>query len=497
LAALFRREETVLTSSRRSFVKGVVAGTSALVLGFDPVRRSWVTSALADTPTIAIPNLDGVLLSDPASLAAFGDDFGHVIHHIPVAVLQPGSVDDVVRAVRFCRQHGIQVAARGQGHSTAGQSQVQGGLVIDSSTLNAIEHIGPDHIRVQAGLRWIDLIAKTIPLGLTPPLLTGFTGLSVGGTLSMGGIGATSFRYGAQVDNVLELEVVTGEGELLRCSPDERRPLFNAVLGGVGQYAIIVRAKLPLVSVGAMARSYVINYTDTPTFFGDMRAMTRDGKVDGVYTLIVPNPSGGWVYQVNAVKYFTGSPPDDAEILAGLHFPPPALTASSMDTFTYDTLVDQLIGYLQSIGLTSIPHVWGDVFLPASQVETFVPNTLATLTPADLGPAGFILLFPIRNAFSQDLAFRLPDEEHVYLFDVLTSGLPTDPTYVSTELGKARSLFEGARAVGGTLYPIGSVPLTMSKADWARQYGAVYPELRIAKEVFDPAHILTPGPAIF
>jgi FAD/FMN-containing dehydrogenase len=404
----------------------------------------------------------------------------------------------VVRAVRFCRQHGIQVAARGQGHSTAGQCQVQGGLVIDSSTLNAIEHMGPDHVRVQMGLRWIDLIAKTIPLGLTPPLLTGFTGLSVGGTLSMGGIGATSFRYGAQVDNVLELEVVTGEGELLRCSPDERRPLFNAVLGGVGQYAIIVRAKLPLVGVLPSARSYVINYLDAPTFFGDMQILTSSGKIDGVYALVVPNPSGGWVYQVNAVKYFaTSSPPNDAEVLAGLHFPPPALTASSMDTFTYDTLVDQLIAYLGSLGLTSIPHVWGDVFLPASLTEVFVQTTLATLTPADLGPAGFVLLFPIRNAFSQDLAFRLPGEEHVYLFDVLTSGLPTDPSYVSTELAKARSLFEGARAVGGTLYPIGSIPLTMSKDDWARQYGAVYPELKIAKEVFDPAHILTPGPGIF
>jgi len=374
---------------------------------------------------------------------------------------------------------------------------VQGGLVIDSSTLNAIEEIGSDHVLVQAGLRWIDLIAKTIPLGLTPPTLTGFTGLSIGGTLSMGGIGAASFRYGAQVDNVLEIEVVTGEGELRRASPDENRDLFHAVLGGVGQYAIIVRAKLPLVSVGAMARSYVINYLDAPTFFGDMDILTRAGKIDGVYALIVPNPSGGWVYQVNAVKYFGATPPNDADILAGLHFPPPALTASSMDTFTYDTLVDQLIGYLGSLGLNSLPHVWGDMFLPASRTETFVQTTLANLTPADLGPEGFILLFPIRNAFSQDLAFRLPDEEKVYLFDVLTSGSPTDPSYVSTELAKARTMFEGARAVGGTLYPIGSIPLTMSKIDWARQYGFVYPALLLAKEIFDPAHILTPGPGIF
>ncbi len=194
----------VASSSRRSFVKGLVGSAGVLVLGFDPVRRSWVTSAYADTPTISIPHLDGVLLTDAASLAAAADDFGHVVHHTPIAVLQPGSVQDVVRAVRFCFEHRIQIVARGQGHSTGGQSQVQGGLVIDSSTLNAIEHIGANYVQVQAGVRWIDLIAKTIPLGLQPPLLTGFTGLSVGGTLSMGGIGATSFKVGAQVDKSVD-----------------------------------------------------------------------------------------------------------------------------------------------------------------------------------------------------------------------------------------------------------------------------------------------------
>jgi cytokinin dehydrogenase len=488
----------LVTSTRRSFVKGLVAGSSVLLLGFDPVRRTWVTSALADTPTITIPNLDGVLLSDPASLAAVADDFGHVVHHTPIAVLKPGSVEDIVRAVRFCLEHRIQVAARGQGHSTGGQCQVQGGLVIDSSTLNAIEQIGSDYIQVQAGLRWIDLIAKTIPMGLTPPLLTGFTGLSVGGTLSMGGIGAKSFLVGAQVDNVIELEVVTGEGLLVTCSKTQLPLLYNAVLGGVGQYGIIVRAKLPLVSVASQARSYVINYTDGPTFFADMNTLTQASRIDAIYALIAPNPAGGWVYQINAVKYFEpSSPPNDATILAGLNFPPPALTATSTDTFTYDTLVDQLIAFLGSVGLLDIPHVWGDVFLPASRTEAFVQSTLATLTPADIGPAGFILLFPIRNAFSQDLAFRLPHEENVFLFDVLTSGLPTDPTYVSTELAKSKTLFEGARAIGGTLYPIGSIPLVMTKADWVRQYGVVYPALALAKGLFDPARILTPGPAIF
>lgn len=477
--------------ARRSFLAG---GSALAVIGFDPVHRSWVTKAFADTPVISLPNLDGVLLTDPASLAAAADDFGHLVHRTPLAVLQPGSVKDVLTAIKFCRRNRIDVAARGQGHSTNGQCQVQSGLVIDTSTLDTIEHIGTDQVHVQAGLLWKDLLATTVPLGLQPPVLTGFVGLSIGGTLSMGGIGAASFRFGAQVDNVIALDVVTGNGDLVTCSPDENPQLFHAVLGGVGQYGIIVRAKLPLEPVLPNARNYVLNYTDADVFFADMNTLTSEGKVDGVYAQIGSDGEGGWAYTINANKFFaSASPPVDDDIVAGLT--PANSQVTDYDTYSFDTLVDGLIAFLQSIGLTDIPHVWGDLFLPGSKMPTFVQGSLAGLTAADLGPAGFILLFPIRNRYCEANALRLPREDQVFLFDVLTSGLPTDASYGPTETAKTRARFEAARALGGTVYPIGSTPL--SKADWAEQYGPIYPVLVRAKKAYDPAGILTPGPGIF
>jgi FAD/FMN-containing dehydrogenase len=424
-------------------------------------------------------------------------------------------VNDVVAAVQFCRTHGIKVAARGQGHSTLGQSQVAAGLVIDSSTLNKIEQIGTGFAIVQAGVTWFDFLAKSIPdgapSGQKPAVITGFTGLSVGGTISMGGIGPASFRYGAIVDNVIELEVVTGDGVLRTCSATENPFLFAAVVGGVGQFGIIVRAKVALVGVQGQARSYLINYVDFPTFFGDMNTLVSAGKVDGVYALIVPNvppnspagtlppPGAPWVYQINAVKNFAASsPPVDSDILAGLHIPGPPLglvPPVNFPTFIYDTLVDQLFATFPPF-IANLPHVWGDVFLPASRTGTFVPAALAALTPADLGAAGFILLFPVKNMFPKAIAFRLPNEKNVFLFDVLTSGaLPPDSDYAADQIDNARTRFEQARAVGGTLYPIGSTPMAI--ADWERQYGLLYPILSAAKEIFDPAHILTPGPGIF
>jgi cytokinin dehydrogenase len=509
-----------MRGSRRRFVTSLVAGASTLVLGFDPVRRSWVTSASATTTIVTIPGLTpGSLFVDTATLTQFADDFGHIVHNMPIAVLKPASVNDVVVAVKFCRTHGIKVAARGQGHSTAGQAQCLAGLVIDSSTLNKIEQIGTGFAVLQAGVTWLEFLKESIPLGQKPAVITGLTGLSVGGTISMGGIGPASFRYGAIVDNVIELEVVTGDGVLRTCSATQNPFLFSTVVGGVGQFGIIVRAKVALVSVQAQARSYLINYFDFPTFFGDMNTLVSANKVDGVFALIVPNPApfgGPWIYQINAVKNFPpgppAQPPNDADILAGLHIPasgpPLGLIKSDSSTLAYDTQVDGLFAFLATPppngpGLGGLPHVWGDVFLPASKTEAFVPTALAAITPAELGivlapgvATGFILLFPVKNMFPKAIAFRLPNEKHVYLFDVLTSGLlPADPNYASNQIAKARTRFENARAVGGTLYPIGSTP--MSKEDWERQYGLLYPIFSAAKEIFDPAHILTPGPGIF
>ena len=485
-----------MDQSRRTLVKAMVAGASSLVLGFDPTHRSWVTSASA-SGAIAIPHLDGMLLTDAASLANYSDDFGTFVKRTPRAVLLPASVADVVTAIKFCREHKIKVVGRGEGHSSGGQSLVSDGLVIDMSTLNQIESIGSASATVQAGVTLRELLAASIPRGVRPPVVTGYVGLSVGGVLSMGGIGPASYRYGAVVDNVLELEVVTGAGKLETCSKTKNPALFAAVIGGVGQFGIIVRAKLKMQAAPPLARNYIIGYFDLDAMLADASILTSQARTDGVYLRILPDGNGGWIYGINAVKWFSpGAPPDDAQVLAGLHFPPPALSVTDTDAFTYDIAADNIFENLASQGLYDIPHVWGDVFVPASKLAGYVKTVLPTLNPAFLGPdGGFILLFEVKNKFPEAIAFRLPQEEKVFLFDILTSGSFSDPNYVSSHLAKARAVFEGARALGGTLYPIGSTP--MAKSDWVRQYGPLYPLLTLAKTVYDPDRILTPGPGIF
>ena len=172
-------------ASRRKILQGAIA--SAIVIGFDLVNREWVTSVSAASEFESLPPLDGRLYTDAATRNAAADDFSHLVRRYPIAVLKPGSVEDVVRIVRFARSHKLKVAARGQAHSTYGQPLLEARIVIDLSPLDTIHSINAEAVEVDAGVLWSQLLQASIERQLTPPVLTDYIELSVGGT---------SHRYG-------------------------------------------------------------------------------------------------------------------------------------------------------------------------------------------------------------------------------------------------------------------------------------------------------------
>lgn len=445
-----------------------------------------------------VPRLDGELRLDRATVAPFGRDLGNMVQRRPLAVLFPGSVRDIQKMIRFASMLGIDVAARGQGHATFGQAQARGGLIIHMASLNQIHSIGPSGARLDAGATWKELVTASVEHGLTPPGLTGYTNLSIAGTLSVGGVTPLLNRGGAQVDNVRELEVVTGTGDLVRCSPWRHRDLFEAALGGLGQCGIITQAVIDMVPAPSMSRTYLLNYSDNAIFFSDLRLLLNRGELEGAYNLWVPNESGGFTYQLNAVKHFEpDAPPDDDHLLRGLSFD----SVSTVDATYLETMlrVDGQVDYLRSLGFfDDMRHPWFDVFLPDETIEQYVGSVLPALTPEDLGPFGFMLLLVLKRSELKRPFFRVPgNTEWVYLFDILTSSATAtpDPGYDARMLARNRALFDQARALGGTRYAIGS--LEFSKQDWRAHFGDSYPRFAQLKRRYDPRRILTPGPAIF
>jgi len=480
---------------RREFLYGLSAG--ALVTGFDPAGRRWITSSTAAGPAVRVPPLKGRLLLRGPALAADADDFGHMIHNRPWAVLQPGDVDDVVAMLRFCGDQRIAVAPRGQGHATYGQAQASGGLVVETSPLDAIE-VGESSVTAAAGARWSSVLAATLARGLTPPVFTDYLELSIGGTLSAGGIGGASPHYGAQVDNVLELEVVTGAGQRVVCSPADEPDLFHAVLSGLGQCAVLVRATLPLVPAPANVRQYILYYPSVEALTADQRLVQADGRFSWVEGEAELSPNGpGWVYYLQAGAYYDAVPPDDQALIGDLNF---EIGSQQVSDMSYDDFADQLapaVAYLESTGEWYDPHPWWNMFLPGSVTDAFVSGVMASLTEADIGASGVILLYPLRRELIRTPLLRLPDEPVIFLFSLLRTAAPDSGGALGPEvmLSGNRALFEQGRAQGGYQYPIGSIPMTT--ADWRQHYGPQWPFLAAARQRYDPAGILTPGQGIF
>ena len=170
----------------------------------------------------------------------------------PSLVVLCSGTADVVDAVNFAREHGIELTVRGGGHSVAGFSSSDGGMVIDLSSMHAVE-VDPEAriARVQGGALWGDVDREAQLFGLATPggvvSDTGVAGLTLGG-----GYGWLRRKYGLSCDNVLEAQVVGADGEVRTASAETNPDLFWAIRGGGGNFGIVTSFTFRLHPVGPM-----------------------------------------------------------------------------------------------------------------------------------------------------------------------------------------------------------------------------------------------------
>jgi FAD/FMN-containing dehydrogenase len=168
----------------------------------------------------------------------------------PAIVARCTGVADVVAAVRFAREHDLEIAIRGGGHNVAGTAVCDGGIVIDLSAMRAVwvDPVGRT-AWVQGGTLWSDVDHETQAHGLaTTGGIVGHTG--VAGLTLGGGIGFLMRKHGLAVDNLLEAEVVTAEGRIVRASGGDHPDLFWALRGGGGNFGVVTSFRFALHPVG-------------------------------------------------------------------------------------------------------------------------------------------------------------------------------------------------------------------------------------------------------
>lgn len=390
----------------------------------------------------AVPH--GTVHTDDRVLSAFARDFGGVVALRPRAVVRAGSVDDVVAAVRWAAANDVPLVARGTGHAMNGQAQAAGGIVLDLTSMSGVRAVEDDRATVDAGTLWSTLLAATLPRGLAPPVLTDYPHTTVGGTLSTGGLGGMSHRHGAQTDHVLELDVVTRDGELVTCSPARERDLFDAVRAGLGRHGVIVRATVALVRAPGLVRCHRLAYPDARRFTADLRRLVDDGRFEYVEGFAKPRRTGHR-YEIEVAAHLPSAAGVD-----GLG------TVREVADLTYGLFLDRLapaVAARRAAGDWTRPHPWLNVFLPDSAADGVLEQVMAELTPADLGEFGVVLTYPVRTAVLRTPGLRVPDERLTFLLALLLTADTDEDVARITE--RNERLYALVREAGGHLYRIG------------------------------------------
>ncbi len=178
--------------------------------------------------------------------------FNGMFDRRPALIARCRGVADVIDAVRFARRHRLLTAVRAGGHSIAGNSTCDSGLVIDVSNMNGVIVDRKRRIaHVQAGAMWGDVDRETQAFGLaTPGGIVSHTG--VAGLTLNGGIGWLRNKYGLTCDNMVLTEVVTADGEVLTANAEENADLFWALRGGGGNFGIVTSFEFALHPVGPL-----------------------------------------------------------------------------------------------------------------------------------------------------------------------------------------------------------------------------------------------------
>ena len=168
----------------------------------------------------------------------------------PGLVLQCTGTADVLDGVALAREDDLVLAVRGGGHSIAGHSTCDGGLLLDLSPMRGV-WVDPSTgtVTAQGGATWADVDRDTQAFGLAVPggiiSSTGVGGLTLGG-----GIGWLHRAHGLSCDNLLAAQLVTADGRLLRVSATEEPELFWALRGGGGNFGVVVSFTFQAHAVG-------------------------------------------------------------------------------------------------------------------------------------------------------------------------------------------------------------------------------------------------------
>jgi FAD/FMN-containing dehydrogenase len=311
---------------------------------------------------------------------------------------------DVIAAVRFAREHDLEIAIRGGGHNVAGTAVCDDGIVIDVSAMRAVR-VDPAARTawVQAGALWGDVDRETQlhALATTGGIVshTGVAGLTLGG-----GLGWLMRKHGLTIDNLLGVDLVTADGALLRATVDDHPDLFWALRGGGGNFGVVTGFQFRLHAVGrtVLAGPILWAASDAAAVLQTYREVIREAPDElGTVVRFGPAPplpaipaSLHWRPVVMIGTCYAGPLPDGEHVLRPLR---------KARTPLLDLVAPAPYVVFQGALDTTVPHgwhyYWKSTHLPALSDDLI--DVLAEQAFACASPRSYAALFHLEGAVSR------------------------------------------------------------------------------------------------
>jgi hypothetical protein len=443
--------------------------------------------------------------ADEFSLTKFSHNFGGSFL-LPLIVVEPRNRLDIIEIVKIANKYKLALAVKGFGHAAGKQNEVTNGILINIRTLNHIRGIsinkeGIPLMDVDAGVSWRELLDYCLNYQLIPYIFTDWLELTVGGTISLGGIGASSFLYGLQADHVQDASIVSNPGRLYKVDKDNYPHLFNAAKSGLGQFGIFTDFKIPLRKSPQKVILHKLVFTDINEFFKESFAVLQTKKVDAIIAHFECNlahvikdrmgihyekfsqntlPKTKWlailelsefIYSKNQrlleePNYFS----EHYEVKDYLSRLPPILSSTLEKKYTKHTECTLLIPFNKNA------------------VE-LVCHLLEQLSHELLG-FGTILFVPMKRSVIKSRFFIRPIAEDFFLLGILARDMKEEIKEQSLSI--ILQFYNKALSLGARRYPCDS----MVTVNWKDHFGDDWEEFIALKNEFDPDGLFSPGLSI-
>jgi len=409
----------------------------------------------------------------------------------PAAIVRCGSAADVSAAVQFARRQGLAIAVRSGGHSVAGLSVCDDGILIDLAGLKQIV-VDPEKrtARTGGGVLWGEFDAATQQHGLhTPGGRATTTG--VGGFTTGGGYGWTSSKHGLTCDNLLSTEVVLADGRIVRASPHEHADLFWGIRGGGGNFGVVTEFEFalhplgPIVMAGLMlwpfdrAEAVMRAWRDYMDHAPD-ELSTGFGVITAPPEEFVPPALRGQVV-AGIVGMYVGDPEKGAEVFAPLKALAPAVDLVQPMPYTaFQAMVDPMAP-------KGFRSYWRGEYLPR-----LTDDAIATVLP------GAKALVGSAQPLTQMVVFRIGQgvaavADDATAFSHRDANYMLHPITMWQDAADDARLIAASRAFCDTMRPFasGGAYLNFTAEDRVRDaYGAAkYERLVALKDRYDPENL--------